>query len=87
MDETKIREALTSMLNAVAEQARKDALAGKSNIGGIFDNNTPELHVLDEKKINQAIEDIKRATATKEGATRLMNAILTAARIAATVGG
>ena len=86
MDETKIREMLTSFLMDVANQAKADAKAGQSNIGSVFDRDTPAMKMLDEKKIQEAIADIKRATATKESCARLINTILLAAKaIAITV--
>ena len=83
MDETKIRNMLTAFLTDVADQAKADALAGQSNIGSVFDRNAPAMKMLDEKKIKEAIADIKKATATKESCARLIGAILLAAKAAA----
>ncbi len=80
MDNNKICEMLTAFLTEVADQARADAKAGKSNIGSVFDQDTPAMKMLDEKKIQEAIADIKRATATKESCARLINTILLAAK-------
>lgn len=80
MDENKIREVLTELLSDIAQQAKIDALAEKSNIGSIYDKPLPIMKVLDEKKVAEAILDIKKATATKELAARLMNAVLIAAK-------
>ncbi len=85
MDTKKICDILTGLLDDIAAQARADAIAGKSNIGGVYDKDTPTLRSLDEKQINQAIEDIRKATATKEGAARLVNALLMAAKTIAAV--
>jgi acetylglutamate kinase len=85
MEESKIRDALINMLTEVAEQAKADALSGKSNIGSVLDKNKPELRQLDEKQINQAIQDIRKATATKEGTARLVSALLVAARTIAAI--
>lgn len=85
MDESKIRESLVTMLTDVANQARADALAGQSNIGSIYDKDLPKLRTLDPKQIEEAIANIKKATATKESAARLINAILVAAKTVATI--
>jgi hypothetical protein len=86
MDENKVRDMLTAFLTEVANQAKADAKAGQSNIGSVFDRDTPAMKMLDEKKIQEAIADIKRATATKESCARLINTILLAAKaIAITV--
>lgn len=85
MDEIKIREILVGMLNDIAIQAQADAASGKSNISSIYNKNIPTLRVLDEKQIKQAIEDIHKATATKEGTARLVNALLMAARTVAAI--
>lgn len=84
-NETKIKDILNSLLNEVAEQAKNDAISGKSNIGSIYDKSTPELIRLDEKAIKQAIDDINKVTATKEGTARLVNALLVAAKTIAAV--
>lgn len=83
MDENKIREMLTAFLTNVADQAKADAIAGQSNIGSVFDRDTPTFSLLDEKKIRETIADIKKATATKESCARLIGAILLAAKAAA----
>lgn len=80
MDENKIREMLTAFLTDIADQARADAVADKSNIGSVFDRATPAIKTLDENKIKEAIADINRATATRESCARLINAILLAAK-------
>lgn len=85
INETKIREILNTLLNEVAQQARNDASVGKSNIGSIYDRSSPDLVKLDEKAIKQAIEDINKVTATKEGTARLVNALLVAAKTIAAV--
>ncbi len=85
MDESKIRDALIGMLSEVAAQAKADAASGNSDIGSVLDKNKPELRQLDEKQINQAIQDIRRATATKEGAARLVSALLVAAKTVAAI--
>lgn len=86
VDETKVKELLTDLLNDVAAKAREDALQGRSNIGSIFsrDRDT-NLRTLDVEKAEQAIRDIEDATATKEGARRLVNAIMVAAKTVAKV--
>ena len=83
MDETKIRDMLTAFLTDVADQAKADALAGQSNIGSVFDRNAPAMKMLDEKKVREAILDIKRATTTKESCARLVNVLLLAAKTVA----
>jgi len=85
MDQNKIREALTSLLNDIAAQARVDATNGQSNIGSIYDSATPEFRTLDEKQIQAAIVDINKATATKDMARRLVNAIMLAASTVANI--
>ena len=83
MDETKIAEMLTAFLTDVANQAKADALVGQSNIGSVFDRDLPAMKALDEKKIKEAIADIRKATATKESCARLVDAILLAVKAAA----
>lgn len=83
MDLEVIRRALTEALESIAKQARIDALADKSDIGSIFEDEIDVLPSLDVAKIEQAIRDIDRAAATKEGARRLINGLLVVARVAA----
>lgn len=83
MDNKQIQEALTSLLTDVATKARKDALAGESDMGSIFRRGGEKLQSLDPKAVEDAIIDIKKATATKEGTRRLMDGIMLAARTAA----
>lgn len=83
MDPEVIRRALTEALESVANKARADALAGGSDIGSVFEDEIDVLPSLDVAKIEQAIRDIDRATATKEGARRLINGLLVVARVAA----
>lgn len=85
MDKDAVREALTSLLTNVAAQAREDALAGRSDIGSIFRREGESLASLDAKAVEDAIIDINKATATKEGARRLMNGIMVAAKAAAKI--
>lgn len=85
MDNEAIRDALTALLSDVAEKARADALAGKSDIGSIFRRQGPSLASLDAKAVEQAISDIQKATATKEGTRRLVNGLLVAAKVAAKI--
>lgn len=83
MDQDKIKEALTTLMKDVADKAEADARAGESDIGSIFRKEGESLHRLDVKAINQTIVDIQTATATREGAQRLMNGIMLAAKVAA----
>ena len=85
MDNEKIAEALTSMLEDVASKAREDALQGQSDIRSIYKRKRSELKSLDPAKVQQAITDIRRATRTKEGTRRLLTAIMASAKIAAAV--
>ena len=85
MDNKQIQEALTSLLTDVATKARKDALAGESDMGSIFRRDNEKLQSLDPKAVEDAIINIKKATATKEGARRLMNGLMVAARAAARI--
>lgn len=85
MDNKKIAEALVSMLEDVASKAREDALKGRSNIGSIYKRKRTTMKSLDPVRVQQAIADIKRATATKEGTRRLVNAIMASAKIAASI--
>ncbi len=80
MDKDAIRQALIDMLNDVAAKARKDALNGESDIAAIYDRGGADLKSLDAQKVEEAIQDIDKATATKEGARRLVNAIMVAAK-------
>jgi len=85
IDANNIKDKLTSLLTDVAEKARQDAIDGESDIGSIFRREGPELQPIDVKMIEAAIKNIERATATKEGAHRLMNGIMIAAATAARV--
>lgn len=83
VDENKVRELLVSLLEDVAAQAKADARAGKSDIASIWKKVGPEMSSLDAKQIEKAIQDVNRATATKEGAARLVNSLMLAARVVA----
>lgn len=84
VDEARIRELLTSMLEEIADKAKADAVAGESDIGSIWrDNSTPKLPSLDLAKVQQAIQDINKVTATKEAARLFVDALMVTARIAA----
>lgn len=83
VDETKVRDLLVSLLEDVAAKARADAAAGKSDIGSIWKRSGPEMASLDPKQIEKAIQDVNKATATKEGAARLIGSLMLAARIVA----
>lgn len=85
MDQARIKEALTSMLEEVAEKAKADARAGESDIGSIFREDSPTLTSLDVKAVEEAIADVNKATATKEGTRRLVNGLFLAAKVAARV--
>lgn len=85
MDPEVIKQALKAMLEEVAQKARDDARAGESDIGSIFEEELDALPSLDVAKVEQAIADIDSATATKEGARRLINGILIAAKAAAKI--
>lgn len=85
MDQEAIKQALTSLLTDVAAKAREDALAGNSDIGSVFRRDSEKLKSLDPKAVEDAIVDINKATATKEGARRLMNGIMVAAKAAAKI--
>lgn len=82
MEDNKLRDVLADYLNNIAEQARKDAASGKSNIADIYED-IPVLSKLDDKKIKEALNDIEKATMTKESTARFINAILMAAKIIA----
>lgn len=82
MEDNKLRDVLADYLNNIAEQARKDAISGKSNIADIY-KDIPVLSKLDDKKIKEALNDIEKATMTKESTARFINAILMAAKIIA----
>lgn len=85
MDREIVKETLTALLKDVANQARQDALKGQSDIGSIFRKEGESLSSLDLKAIEDAIIDINKATATKEGTRRLVNGLLVAAKVAAKV--
>lgn len=85
MDKDAVRETLTGLLSDIAAKAREDALAGESDIGSIFRREGENLRSLDAKAVEDAIVDINKATATKEGARRLMNGIMVAAKAAAKI--
>lgn len=85
MDQEKIKQALTALLTDVAAKAKQDALEGNSDIGSIFRRESESLSSLDAKAVDDAIIDINKATATKEGTRRLVHGILVAAKAAAKV--
>jgi hypothetical protein len=80
--DNKLQEALSTFLTDIASQARADAIAGQSNIGSIFDT-SPDLQMIDSKKVQDLIISINQAAKTKEATRRIVNAILVAAKIAA----
>lgn len=83
MDPEVIRRALTEALRSVADKAMADARVGESNIGSVFDDEVAPLPSLDVAKIEEAIANIDKAAATKEGARRLITGILLVAKVAA----
>jgi len=83
MDKEVVKEALTGLLSNIADKARADAQAGESDIGSIFRQEGNSLRALDIKALDKAITDIDKATATQEGARRLMNGVIMAASLAA----
>ena len=83
MDQNAIKIALTTLLTDIAAKARADALAGSSDIGSIFRRESEQLRSLSPKAIEDAITAINKATATKEGARRLINGLMVAAKAAA----
>jgi len=83
MDKEAIKQALQDMLKGVADKARADAMAGESDIGSIFDDELQLAPGMDIAKVEEAILNVERATATKEGAQRLMDGIMIIAKIAA----
>lgn len=85
VDETKVREILTSLLTEVAAKARADALAGQSDIASVWRRDAISLTSMDPTKVEEAIADINKATATKEGARRIINAIMVAAKAVAKI--
>jgi len=85
MDPEAIKNTLKSMLEQVAEKARVDAQQGKSDISSIFEDEQERLPSIDIDKIEEAISNIDKATATKKGAVRLVNSIMVAARFVAQI--
>tara|TARA_R110002096_G_scaffold108964_2_gene238489 strand:+ start:1050 stop:1310 length:261 start_codon:yes stop_codon:yes gene_type:complete len=83
MDKEAVKEVLTNLLSDIADKARADAQAGESDIGSIFRREGNSLQALDIKTLDKAIANIDKATATQEGARRLMNGVIMAASIAA----
>lgn len=83
MDPKIIREMLKETLQAVANRARADAQQRESNIAFVFEDEIDSLSSIDITKIEEAIVNIDKATATKEGARRLLNGILVVAKVAA----
>jgi len=80
-----IRAALTALLTDIAHKARQDALSGHSDIGSIYRRDHEELKSLDVKAVEDAIVNIKKATASKEGTRRLINGVMLAAKVAAKI--
>ena len=86
VDQEQVKKLLTELLSDVAAKAREDALNDRSDIASIYkrDRKTT-LNSLDPAKVEEAIAYINRATATKEGARRIINAIMVAAKAVAQV--
>ena len=85
MDPEVIKAALKNMLHEIADKARADARRGESDIASIFEDEVAPLPSVDIAKIEEAIANIDKATATKEGARRLISGILVVAKVAAKV--
>jgi len=83
MDNEAIRKVLIELLEDVRDKARQDARGDNADIGSIWrDDRTSHTSSLDAAKAEEAIANVKRATATKEGARRLVNGIMVLAKIA-----
>ena len=86
MDNEAVRRILTSLLSDIASQAKIDSTTGVSNIASIYRPVTDnQFDSLDPQKIEEAIKDINHATATKEGARRLVNALMVVAKTVARI--
>jgi hypothetical protein len=85
MDPEVIKKHLQEMLSTVAAKARADAESGESDISSVFNDESTPLPSLDVTKIEEAIRNIEVATSTKEGARRLINGVLLAAKVATKV--
>lgn len=84
IDEKQIRDALVTLLVDVAAKAKADSLTGKSDIASIYRRgNTADLEVVNVKLLDEAIQNIEKATSTKDGARRVVNAIMAVARTVA----
>ena len=85
MDKDKVRKVLAELLIDIANKAREDSLNGESDIGSIFRRDHEILSTLNAEVIEDAIRNINKATATKEGARRLINGVMVAAKAAARI--
>ena len=82
IDETKVRDALVSLLEGVAEKARQDARDNNSDIMSVIGTNEGDGNAsINLEHVERAIENVERATRTKEGARRMLNAIMVTARV------
>lgn len=85
MDQEAINNLLVTLMTDVADKARRDALSGRSDIASVFDRDSKNLVTVDPEMVERAIEDIRKATRTKEGARRLINGLIVVAKSAARI--
>lgn len=79
-----LRLALVTMLEDIAQKARLDATRGESDISSVFgDGDQFSVDSVDITQVEEAIANVEEATATKQGAQRLINGILLVAKFAA----
>jgi len=84
IDENRVRDALVTLLVDVAAKAKEDSLSGESDIASVYRRgNKTDLSAVNVERIDEAIRNIEKATSTKDGARRVVNAIMAVARTVA----
>jgi len=79
---TEIRKQLTSLLEEMAEKAKRDARNGEVDLSDIlgFGVDDDEIKLLDEVEVAATVDAINKLTRTKAGARRLVAAITLAVK-------
>lgn len=84
IDENQVRDALVTLLMDVAAKAKADSASGVSDIASIYRrDNSAKLTAINVDLLDEAIRNIEKATSTKDGARRVVNAIMAVARTVA----
>ena len=76
-----VKALFRAWLREVANKAKEDSLRGESDIGSIYRDTEVNFNGLTDEDVDRISEDIAKATKTKEGARRLINALASAAKV------